>query len=306
MNLLPTRMGMASALMLIFGYQAVCSASTVLSPDPRLLSLIPPDTQLIAGAHVPSQVQRRANFVLITQTNRTDFEDFLALTGSDSSRVIGEVIFAAKGKPGVDPVEHSLLVAGHFSTSRIFRSPGGDSKPPQYRGIPVFFVHPLEREREFFKDERLLAIIDSRVAIFGTFASAEQEIDRYLTGAAPDAFLTQRLQLLRKGDETWCLVSPLKLGSEISQFLGRLDPVLGEIVEKGYNFQFGIRYGRRVEFEYVANVPMRPDAENITVPRIEGFSFGGPSAMVPATGFHNTVKISRSKFDKWLGELSSH
>ncbi len=306
MKISQTRTGMASALMLMFGYQAVCCASTVHSPDPRLLSLVPPDTQIIAGANAPSQERWRANFMLITQTNRTDFEDFLALTGSDSSRVIHEVIFAATGKSGGDPPEHSLLVGGHFTTSRIIRPPGGDSKPAQYRGITVFIVHPLEREREFFKDERLLAIIDSRVAIFGTFASVQHEIDRYLTGAAPDAFITQRLELLRKGDETWCLVSPLKLGSEISQILGRLDPVLGKIVEMGYNFQFGIRYGRRVEFEYAVNVPMRADAENISSPQIQGFQFMQPSAMAPGAGFHGIVKISRSKYNKWLGELSTH
>jgi len=300
------RTGMAVALMLIFGYQVIASASAVHSPDPRLVALVPPDSQIIAGANAPSKVLRRANFMIITQTNRTDFEDFLALTGSDSSRVIHQVIFAAAAKPGGGPPEHSLLVTGHFDTSRIFRSSEGDSNSIQYRGIAVLFVHSFERESAFFKDERLLAIIDSRVAVFGTIASVKQEIDRYLTGAAPDAFITQRLELLRGGDETWCLISPLKLGAEIAPILGKLDPVLGEIVKKGNNFQFGIRYGRRVEFEYAVDVPVRPDAEDISSPQIEGFSFTPRSATVPAVGFRGIVKTSRSKYDKWLSELSSH
>ena len=66
---------------------------------------------------------------------------------------------------------------------------GVSSKIGHHHRIPVLQVDPFEREQSNLPDKRLLAIIDSHLAIFGTVSSVEQEIDRYLTAAAPDPFM---------------------------------------------------------------------------------------------------------------------
>ena len=43
---------------------------------------------------------------------------------------------------------------------------------------------PFERELGTFKDVRWLAMIDSKVALFRTISSAQQELDRHLAASA--------------------------------------------------------------------------------------------------------------------------
>lgn len=185
-------------------------------------------------------------------------EDFFSITGFDTFRVIHQVVFATSGDHDGNPPEHSLLVSGNFNQARIFRSASADSLPSQYRGITGILVPPLERERGVFKEKRLLAIIDSHIAIFGTVASVEQEIDRHLAGIGPDSSILQRLHRLRDDDDTWCLISARGFNAETRQILERLDSALAKLVEKSRSFQFGIDYGRRVDFEYEINAPSRP------------------------------------------------
>jgi hypothetical protein len=174
-------------------------------------------------------------------------------------------------------------------------------------------VDPFARERMLFHDKRLLAIIDSHLAMFGTPSSVEQEIDRYLTAAAPDASMMQRLELLSNKNQTWCLVSSLDLGVEIRRMAEKLDPAIGKLIENSQSFQFGIRYGRRFELEYVINAVPSPDAEDSLEPQISSnstspgrWSFSSRTAMTPTGGLRGMVKVSRSRYDKWLSEFGTH
>ena len=97
------------------------------------------------------------------------------MTGSDESRIIHQVIFTARSGQDGKPVEHSILVSGHFDRDRIFRARSANETLRRYRGIAVLDVSPFERERSFFKHRRWLAFIGSSTAIFGTEASVEAE-----------------------------------------------------------------------------------------------------------------------------------
>lgn len=65
--------------------------------------------------------------------------------------------------------------------------------------------------------------------------------------------MMQRLARLRDKDDTWCVISSLEFGVEISRMMEMLDPALGKLLENSHSFQLGIRYGSRFEVEYMVN-----------------------------------------------------
>src|SRR5579872_4458480 len=109
-----------------------------LSPDLRLLQLVPPESQIVAGMIGPVKANQLSSFLLITRNNELDQEDFLALTGGDASRSIREVVYVAAAGRGKFFGEHSLIVGGHFNREAIFRFADiGSAHRQSYRGVPV-------------------------------------------------------------------------------------------------------------------------------------------------------------------------
>ena len=178
------------------------------SPDPRLLSLVPPGAQVVAGISAPSTEGQPDNFVLMTHNNTVDLEDFFALTGADSSRIIHQIVFVAVANNEGQPNEHSLLVSGHFDQPQVFKSAAdGGAAATNYRRIPVLEIQPFARERGVFHEVRWLAVLDSNVLVFGSVASTRQELDRYLAHSRADEALLRRLAHLRSKDQSWCVLS---------------------------------------------------------------------------------------------------
>jgi hypothetical protein len=70
-------------VLLVFFKAASVSA---VSPDPRLLSLVPPAARVIAGMKAPSIDGQPKSFMLVTPNNSIDLVDFIALTGGDPTR----------------------------------------------------------------------------------------------------------------------------------------------------------------------------------------------------------------------------
>ena len=289
-----------------------CTVSFALPPDPRLLSLVPPASQIVAGAVAPLEDSHRDNFLVFTRANTLDIEDFFSLVGADASREIRQVIFAASaGRDGAPP-EHSLLVIGHFDSDRLYRSASTTSIASNYHGVDLLVVHPLERERAILTDDRWFAIVNSRLAIFGTVLSVKEEIDRYLSRAAPDVSIVQKLNQLQNQNETWCLISSLSLEVGIPRVLRNLDSAFADIEPESDTLLFGMKYGRQIEFEYVIHpspdpqavlVPRRPNTRMVTSAGHELF-LNPDSRVLP--GNRRVVKISRARYEKWLANLTRH
>ena len=96
--------------------------------------------------------------------------------------------------------------------------------------------------------------------------------------------------------------------------LGTLDAALGESIESGASFRFGIHAGRHIEFEYGLSASSLPSAQRISKSLSE--SFAGQrektsSSLLPVdrastVSFLNVVlKVSRSRYDAWLTEVSA-
>lgn len=234
----------------VFAALLTASAGLAQPSNSLLLSLVPPESLIVAGSIAPLQEHHHGAFLIFTRANTLDIEDFFSLVGADASHEIKQIIFAASaGVDGGDP-EHSLLVSGHFDTKRTV----GSTTTDRYRGLTIFVVHPFDRERALLRHDRLLAIVDSRLAVFGTARSVKKELDRFLDRTPADNSLIRRLGSLRNQDETWCLVSSPLSGSEVLLVMSKLDPVLAEIRKKSDSILFGIHCGRLIEFEYVLHV----------------------------------------------------
>jgi len=303
-----------ATILLVFFLTIGVNLSSAVSPDIRLLALIPPGSEVVAEIRAPSINRHTSNYSFITSYNRVDLSDFVAITGSDQSRIFDQVIFTASSGHNGAPIEHSILVSGHFNHDRIFQAPSANETVIRYRGMDVLEVSPFERERNFFTHRRWLVFIGSSTAIFGTVASVEGEIGRSLAGSPPDAAILQRLARLQHDDEEWSLLPAIGHGTSVLYQLRLLDPSLATLAENGESLAFGIRYGRRVELEFAIELSSKSDATSLLDPVSEPSadlrnhesllsSRHGPSSVGDPVA-RRILKLSKTQFEKWVAQAS--
>lgn len=299
---------MASALLLLLSLWCGTAAATGLQSDLRLMAMVPAESQMVAGMQSPSPGGEPDSLLLLTGNNRLDLDDFFAITGADASRVIGRVVFtAALGADGMLS-EHSLLASGHFNREAILRfAESGGGTRSGYGGEAVLIVAPLARERDRFKQERWLVVLSEDVAIFGTPASVQREMERHAVKAAPDAELMERLSRLGRNAETWCLLPAVAPGGMVERTLEVLDPSLAAVAREGGSMQYGIHFGRGIEItassnrivgEGVAGEGLETEVVPADAPKMPGHAFLG--AVGGAEGTTAVVKISRRRYEECL------
>jgi hypothetical protein len=297
----------------LFAFLACLAVRISSAADHKLLSLVSPGAQAVARIGAPSTPSSTSNFVVISHYNGVDLGDFFAVSGADSARSVQEVILVAAADSTGRLNEHSLLASGNFDRDRIYRSAiDSGSSTTRYGGVSVLVVQPFARERSDFSEVRWLAIPEPSVLLFGSIGSVQQELDRYLTRSSVDPRLEARLSRLRRDDETWCVLSPLTWTQEIRDVLAVIDPKLAAGLKGGDAFQFGIRYGRRVEFEY--EITTNSSAATRSISDLLTQSLVGPEkglALLPPIDLstdNNTVrgliKVSMTRYNAWLAEVS--
>jgi hypothetical protein len=300
-------------LLAAFPFLTVALASAV-TPNPKLLALVPPTVRVVAGMNAPHGSGQPSSFLLITHNNLMDLNDFIALSGADSSRVVDQVIMVASDSGGRVFAEHGLLASGAFDQELISRSAykSAGANATKYRGIPVLVVPPFARERESFHDVRWLAMIDSHLALFGTIAIVQQELDRYLARSPADPSLERKLASLRRDDDTWCVAKLPDENEEIQSIFKLLDSRLAELLQAGDTVQFGVHYGRRVEFEYEVTMHSSPGAEVVsrtlmqrsTAPQLnEAFALPAADLSRSDGGVRGVLKVSRAQYEAWKTEI---
>jgi len=227
----------------------------------RLLPLVPPGAEIVAGFENRTGSGVRGRLLLATRNNRLDLEDFQSLTGVDSKRVIDEVIEVAAAPSGGGLSEHILLVGGQFDRERIFSSielNGG--KHFQYQGQQVLLIRPLTRERGDMLDARWMLILDNRTGIFGTSGLVKQVMRRYAQHAVTDPVLGERLSLLRRDVTSWnLLVSPAKSQKNIR--FGQPHSAWAQLQQDTDVLMVAARFGPkiRVDFSIHANAERGPE-----------------------------------------------
>jgi len=298
--------------MLLFSLISV--AMTWASPDPKLLSLVPPGTQIVAGVSNPMLHGRTDGFLLMSDEDVVDHRDFISLTGVDDSLIIDQMLFVAGGGDTSESREHGLLMCGHFDQARIFKAAlENGAGVSEFRGIRVLVQRPLGRELGTFKGVRWLALIDSTLALFGTISSVQQELDRHLAGSAVDPALMQKLARLRPDDATWSVLGAVQPNDQVKHVLGSLDPTLSNLVQDGDSVQFGVRYGKQVEVEYEITSPSSASAQanlnSLTHSPIGGNLKG--SLLLPhqdmtgdSASVRGVVNVAMTRYKAWLVEVA--
>ena len=166
-------------------------------------------------------------------------------------------------------------------------------------------------------------MIDSKLAVFGTPALVRTELDRYLNHSAAEPTLERKISHLRHDDVSWCVATVPKNDNEIRPIFQTLDSRFADLLRMGDTIQFGIRYGRQVEFEYEVNVASRPDVEAIERSFAEPLATDMESSTLPVStfsrvdgGVRGVLKIPKARYETWLetlanlrrarGEMSTH
>ena len=296
-----------SLLFILFNAIAASASST----DLRLMRLVPPDSQIVAGMISPSRAGQPSSFLLVTEYNRNDYQDFFALTGADASRIIRQVVFVASdGRKGILS-EHSLLVSGLFNRDAIFKSAhGARATTVSYRNVTVLVVPAFERERSTFNEERWLAILDSNIAILGSAESVERELDRQIANSPPDPFLMERLSRLGAEDEAWCLLPAPSRSGVVQSLFEKLDPKFGAVAREGGTMQYGVHFGRKVEITASSNVAVQARRDSQEDPSSADSTptqyFLPHSNDAPDDGIRSAVvKISQRRYGEWLAEFAN-
>ena len=297
-----------SSLFLFLLFQAI--AINGFPQDSGLLRLVPSESQIVAGVRRPSTSGQLGSLLFVTRNNLVDYDDFCALTGGDASRVLHDVVFIASvsGKGGLS--EHGLLAGGHFDRDAVFKLAERDHASEEiYRGVMVLTVPAFARERGPFDEVRWLAILNDKIAIFGSVASVQRVLDRWIANSLPEPGLINRLGLLGGADDTWCLLPAISKDGIVESILAKLDVRLGELAGKGASIQYGIRFGRKVEV-IVATGPTADVNEK------SGAARTGVESMPVSNFLSNSdnierdvpkrvvVKVSQQRYEKWLGEFS--
>lgn len=302
----------AKAILLLFLLISATIAAFAHAPDARLIALVPPESEIVAGMRTTSPGNWVGGLLVVTLNNRLDLEDFTAITGADTSRMIQEAVFLASTTSRGMLAEHSLLVRGHFTAGAIFASARrGGATAETYRGLAVLEVPALARERSTFDEVRWLAILDSTIAVFGSVASVQQELDRYLAKSPPDGILVRRLSQLGSADDAWSLFPAPSASGVLARVLEKLDPKLGVVSREGGSMQYGIRFCRHVEITASANVaaPVSRNGQNgeFATPSTPGFSLL-PSSSGSAEGESDRVmvKVPVRRYKAWLAEFSQY
>ena len=279
-----------------------------LSPDPALISLIPPSAQVVAGIHVAERSGSHPSLLLINRENEIDLNDFLAVFGVDPAIRWRQVILAGEVRDG-KAVEHSVLASGQFNSSLIFKAATQNgATTDRYRGIAVLALQPFARDRADLRITRWLAILDSKLAVFGSMVMVQKELDRHLAGMVADSTLTERLSHLRKADDCWSAVEHFGSDERVKPALALLDPQLASSVHDGDEFVFGVHFGGQVEIEYeVFSLlpPLTPTASASSATRIpESFMERSDVKRQQGNGSAYVVMAtSQERYDSWMSTV---
>ncbi len=182
---------------------AASSAFSLVSPAASpLLPLIPTGVESVAGVEDPHNP--KGNVLLISGFNSVDLDDWLSLAGVDDRREVDELIWVVASSARGELREHLLLIAGRFDRDRIYAAAQTNGATPlNFHGFPVLIVAPFARERSRMPDVRWIAIVDNRMAIFGTPDLVQKALDRHAAGVSADPALVARLSRLGPGVNSW-------------------------------------------------------------------------------------------------------
>ena len=231
---------------LLAASSAFGSASPAISP---LLALVPAGVESVAGVEDPHNP--KGHVLLIAGFNNFDLDAWLALAGVDDRCAVDELIWAVASSSRGELREHMLLIAGRFDRERIFAAAQSNGAATLgYDGFPVLLVAPFAREQGRMPDDRWMAILHNRMAIFGTPDLVRKVLDRYAAGEPADPALLVRLSRLGPGLNSWNTMAMPSAVLARHLISGAQADSLANLIAGAEELTVGVHYGStaRVDF----------------------------------------------------------
>jgi hypothetical protein len=267
----------------------------------NLIRLIPPGTPVLAGLRrtLPGQ----GDFLwLATKNNTGDLQRFVSITAGDPDRRFDQVIVADSLSDTHSLGSHLLLAKGKFNFAAISATAlGSGGRKSSYKGMPVLILEALAMES---RGSRWLAVPRPGVALLGSASAVESALDRYLSRAAGDPFIVQRLRSISEHDAAWSSI--MLDSSQVESHLNRHGDagVIYPCLRHARELVLGIRPGSDVKIDMRTTSDSTEDAdESLACLRTALFSNRTPSVRISFTGGNQhalRATLSREAYDSWL------
>ena len=234
----------AGAACLFLGQRVVAAPSLA---NDGLLAMVPAGAEIVSGL----QSGQPVSFLVMTRSNTVDLTDFQSFNGADLSRSIRRVVMVAKSGPAGQLSEYLLLANGRYDPLQIGKAALAlGTSETQSLGFRVLVLPPGERNRDVAPDVRWLAVIDGRIAVFGTIRIVREALSHYVDRSPPDGRLMWHLSHIRADDQSWSIVAASVRGMErVRRSLVPLDASLADPIHNGVGLILGIHFGRQVEVQ---------------------------------------------------------
>jgi TonB family protein len=195
---------------------------SLFAADPGLLSLAPPDSQVMAGVNFEQVRLSPLGQDSLAQTGQlpdASMEKLLEAAGFDPRRDLRELLVSASGQPNGGSA--IFLVRGAFDVPKILEAAGsGGATIETYKGVSIIG-----------NQQGAMAFPDSTLAIAGDVAGVRAAIDRKSAPTVIGAALAAQVNELSSTEDAWfiSMVPPAQLQPGLSAMGGKLQQASGGV-----------------------------------------------------------------------------
>jgi hypothetical protein len=193
---------MMRRLVLLSLASALFTTLAAAATDAKLVSLLDPQTRVIAGLNGTAVKASPFGQYLLSQSAKADLSHFIASTGFDPRTNLQQVLFGSAGD--ANNSQRILLVKGTFVPAQVLTygiKKGATAS--SYRGINVAEFPASQGKNGKPQPARWLAFLGSTRAAFGTPQLVQRAIDRYVDNTAADAGVASRIAAASGKYDAW-------------------------------------------------------------------------------------------------------
>jgi hypothetical protein len=193
---------MMRRILVLFCASALFTTLAAAATDAKLVSLLDPQTRVIAGLNGTAVKASPFGQYLLSQSAKADLSHFITSTGFDPRTNLQQVLFGSAGD--ANNSQRVLLVKGTFAPSQVLAyAVKKGATANSYRGINVAEFPASQGKNGKPHPARWLAFLSSTRAAFGTPEFVQHAIDRYVDNTAADAGIASRIAAASGKYDAW-------------------------------------------------------------------------------------------------------
>jgi hypothetical protein len=271
-----------------------------------LIRLIPPGTPVLAGLRRTPPGHGDGFLWLATKYNTGDLKQFVSLSAGDPDRHFDQVIVAGSASDTDGLGSHLLLAKGKFNLAEISTTAlGAGATKSSYKGVPVLVLEALATES---RGPRWLAVPQPHVGLLGSPSAVKSALDRYLSGAARDPLIMQRLRNVPGQDAAWSSIMLDPRQVESHPHLHGYADVIYPCLRHARELMLGIRPGSDVKSDVKIDLRTTSDSSqdadaSLACLRTALFRNSTPSVRISFTGGNQhtlLATLSPEAYNRWL------